>query len=82
MLFLTLFQFLTRLLTYKQLKLSWEKWNDVKNVLFSSSNAKNENQLKPNIHVHNRIFIDSLVFQYVGLYLQLSGEHIKDKRLH
>ena len=45
-------------------------------------NAKKENQLKPKNQVRNRLYIDSNVFQYEGLYLSLRGEHIKEKRLH
>jgi len=53
----------------------------VKNVLSSSSKCEKENQLKHKNQVRNRIF-DNYVFEYVGLYLPLPGEHIKVKRLH
>ena len=32
--------------------------------------------------VRNRLFIESYVFEYEGLYLSLRGEHMKDKGLH
>jgi len=48
----------------------------------ASQNAKNESQLKHKYQVRNRLFIDSYVFEYEGLYLSLRGEHLKDKRLY
>jgi hypothetical protein len=43
---------------------------------------KMKNQFKTKNHVNNRLFIDSYVLEYEGLYFSLRGEHIKDKRLH
>jgi len=40
------------------------------------------NELKHKNKARNRIFIDSYVFEYEGLFLSLRGEHIKDKLLH
>jgi len=48
----------------------------------ASQNAKIESQLKHKKQVRNRLFIDSLVFEYEGIYFSLRGEHIKDKLLH
>ena len=35
-------------------------------------------QLKHKNKVRNRLFIDSYVFEYEGLYFSLGGEYIKD----
>ena len=51
-------------------------WNDVKNVLFSSSKCETKNQLKHKNQVRNRLFIASKVLEYEGLYLSLRGQHI------
>jgi len=48
----------------------------------ASQNAKNESKPKHKNQERNRLFIDSSIFEYEGLYLSLRGEHIKDKRLH
>jgi len=48
----------------------------------ASQNAKKENQLIHKNQVRNRIFIDSKVFDYEGLYFSLRGEQIKEKCLH
>ena len=50
-----------------------------KTCFSASQNAKNESQLKHKNQVRNRIFIDSYVFEFEGLYLSLRGEHIKTK---
>jgi len=53
------------------------------NKVFSDPQiSKKENQLKHKNQVRNRLFIDSKVFEYEGLYLSLDAENIKDKRLH
>jgi len=43
---------------------------------------RKKNQLKHKTQVRKRLFIDSKVFEYEGLYLSLRGEHIKDKPLY
>jgi len=53
-----------------------------KSCFSASQNAKNESQLKNKNQVRKRLFIDSLVFEYDGLYLSLRGEHIKEILLH
>jgi len=50
-----------------------------KTCFSASKNAKIESQLKHKNQVRNRLFIDSYVFEYEGLYLSLGCEHIKDK---
>ena len=84
--FSTLFQFLTRLLNSKNLKLfstylvgrNGTLW---KTCFSARQKAKNENQLKHKNQVRNRPFIDGFVFEYEGLYFSLRGEHRTDKRL-
>jgi len=49
---------------------------------FQLLKMRKENQLKHKIQVRNRLFIDSYIFEYEGLYFSLRGEHIKVKRLH
>ena len=53
-----------------------------KTCFSAPQNAKKENQLKRKNQERNRLFIDSYVLDYEGLYLSLRGDHIKDKRLH
>ena len=43
---------------------------------------KKKNQLKHKNQERNRLFIDSYVLEYEGLYLSLRGDHLKDKRLY
>ena len=82
--FLNLFQFLTRLLNSKHLKLfstylvgrHGTMW---KTCFYATQNAKKENQLKHKNQEHKRLFIDSYVLEYEELYLSLRGDHIKDK---
>ena len=58
---------------------SWgAKWSDGKYVHFISSKCEKDNQMKHRNQVLNRLFIDSYVFEYEGLYLSLRGEHIRD----
>jgi len=87
MLFLTLFQFLTRLLNFKHLKpfstyLVGQNGTIWKTLFSAPQNEKKENLLKHKNQVRSTLFIDSYVFEHEGLYLSLRGEHIKDKRLH
>jgi len=49
---------------------------------FQLLKMRKNNQLKHKNQVRNRLFIDSLVFEYEGLCLSLRGDHKKDKRLH
>jgi len=49
-----------------------------KTCFYTSQNAK-KNHLKHKNQVSNRLFIDSEVFDYEGLYLSFRGEYIKDK---
>jgi hypothetical protein len=51
-------------------------------LVFLLLKMRKKNQLKHKYQVRNRLFIDSLVFEYEGLYLLLRGERLKDKRLH
>jgi len=51
-------------------------------LVFLLLKLRKKNQLKHKYQVRNRLFIDSLVFEYEGLYLLLRGERLKDKRLH
>ena len=54
----------------------------LKTCFSAPQNAKKQIQLKPKNQVRNRLFIESKVLEYEGLYLSLRGEHIKDIRLH
>jgi len=49
-----------------------------KTCFSATQNAKNESQPKHKNQVRNRLFIDSKIFEYEGLYWSLRGEHIKD----
>jgi len=84
MLFLTLFQFLTRLLTTKHLKLltSWGEMEQCEKRAFQLHKLRKKNQLKHKNQCVTDFFIDRYVFEYQGLHLSLRGEHIKDKLLH
>ena len=47
--------------------------------VFQLFKLRKKNHLKHKNQVSNRLFIDSEVFDYEGLYLSFRGEYIKDK---
>jgi len=49
---------------------------------FQLLKLRKKNLLKHKYQIHNRLFIDSYVYEYEGLYLSSRDEHIKVKRLH
>ena len=49
---------------------------------FTLLKMRKKNQMKHKNQERNRLFIDSYVLEYEGLYLSLRGDHLKDKRLY
>ena len=50
--------------------------------VFQLPKMRKKNDLKHKNQLRNRLFLDSQVFEYEGLYMSLRVELIKDKRLH